>query len=308
MTVLNVLRRLVARKGSVGSPVVPDAIGVRAEAKAEYEAGWRTVLDAARALHGAGEVNLARMLSRLDRSGPADTNKELLARFGFRFCGVRVRGPQDLRYESMLFELTLQNEILGQIDADTANIIELGSGYGKNLFRIWLNGGPATACYHGFEYTEGGRDCATFLASLEKGIAFSSSPFDYHLPQIDLSSPKRKTIAFSSYSIEQIPEISAEVFEELLAISGLYRVVHVEPVGWQRPITRDIDAEERMLLRDTERSARLTGYNTNLLSRLAELESAGRIVIEATKYDFLAHRPNLPGSVIVWRPARPGAA
>ena len=27
-------------------------------------------------------------------------------------------------------------------------------------------------------------------------------------------------------------------------------------------------------------------------------------VIEAIKYDFLAHRPNLPGTLIVWRPYR----
>jgi hypothetical protein len=308
MTVLTALKRLLARERSVEPPVAPAAAGVRAGAKAEYEAGWRSILDEVHALRAAGEINLARVLSRLDRSGRTDTNKELLQRFGFRFCGVRVRGPQDPRYESRLFELTLQNEILSQIDVDTANIIELGSGYGKNLFRVWLNGGPATARYHGFEYTESGRECGAFLASLEKSIAFSSSPFDYHEPRIDLSSPERKTFAFTSYSIEQIPEISTAVFEELLAISGLYRVVHVEPVGWQRPITPDIDAEEQMLLRDTERSARLTHYNTNLLGKLAELESAGRIVIEATKYDFLAHRPNLPGSIIVWRPAARGAA
>jgi hypothetical protein len=52
----------------------------------------------------------------------------------------------------------------------------------------------------------------------------------------------------------------------------------------------------------TEKSARENNYNLNLLGVLTKLEAAKKIKIEEIKYDFLAHRPNLAGTVIVWRP------
>ena len=277
---------------------------MRSEAKAEYEAGWGSVLDRARSLKHSGDRNLARVLSLLEQGGPTDGNKPLLERFGFRFCGARVRGPQNWSYEAPLFELLLQNEILSQIDRDTERIVELGSGYGKNLFRVWLNGGPRDATYHGLEYTRRGRECADFLASLEPGIHFRSQPFDYHNVNLQHLVGGAKTFVFTCYSIEQVPEIDSAVFSAIVESPSVYRVMHIEPVGWQRQDTNDLDAEDSLLLHDMERSARDCHYNANLLPLLEDLARTGRIVIEQTKYNFLAHRPDLPGSIIVWHPSR----
>lgn len=300
---LKQLAARIVRRSDVST--APDTEGkVRAEAKAEYEAGWGSVLKRVRTLKRSGEGNLARVLSLLEQRGPTDGVNPPLERFGFRFCGARVRGPQIWSYEAPLFELLLQNEILNQIDPDTERVVELGSGYGKNLFRIWLNGGPRKATYYGFEYTRRGRECADLLASIESGIRFRSQPFDYHNVDLKGLAGTAKTFVFTSYSIEQVPEIDRAVFDALVDSAGVYKVMHVEPVGWQRPHIDRLDTEEQLLLRDMERSARDCRYNTNLLQVIDELAASGRIVVDQEKFDFLAHRPDLPGSIIVWRPAR----
>ena len=109
---------------------------------------------------------------------------------------------------------------------------------------------------------------------------------------------------FTSYSIEQIPELGTAVFEELLAMPGLAKVVHVEPVGWQRPRGSIVDAVELELQGKRERFARASRFNTDLLAVCDDLKAARRIEIEAIKYDFLAHRPDFPATVIVWKPVR----
>lgn len=299
-----IVARIVRRSYTV---VTPEPVGkVRTEAKAEYEAGWGSVLKRARLLRRSGEGNLARVLLLLEQRSQTASVNPPLERFGFRFCGVRVQGPKNWSYEAPLFELLLQNEILNQIDPDTERIVELGSGYGKNLFRIWLNGGPRKATYYGFEYTRRGRECADLLASSESAIRFRSQPFDYHNVDLKSLAGSAKTFVFTSYSIEQVPEISRAVFDALVDITGVYKVMHIEPVGWQRQHIDRLDTEEQILLRDMERSTRDCRYNTNLLQMIHDLAASGRIVVDQEKFDFLAHRPDLPGSIIVWRPVRTG--
>ena len=231
-------------------------------------------------------------------------DQELIDRYGLLVLGRRIMGSTDYLYQKSLCELTLHTEISRHIEADTVNIVELGSGFGKNLFRLWLNGGPPRAKYKALEFTTKGRECASYLASLEPGMQFETRAFDYYAPKIDGFDRNAKTFVFTSYSIEQIPTIGTAVFEELLAMPGLAKVVHVEPVGWQRPRGSIVDEVELELQGEVERFARAHRYNTDLLAVCEGLRAAKRIEIEAIKYDFLAGTPNLPASVIVWKPLR----
>ena len=275
----------------------------RLASKAGYERAWGDQLKAAHRFAAEG-ANLARVLACFQLGTPDAANQELLDRYGLRFLGRRIKGPTDYLYQGPLCEMTVQTEISRHIEEDTVNIVELGSGYGKNLFRLWLNGGPPRAKYLAFEFTTNGRACASYLASLEPSIQFETRAFDYYAPKIDGFDRNAKTFVFTSYSIEQIPTIGTAVFEELLAMPGLAKVVHVEPVGWQRPRGSLVDEVELELQGVVERFARASRFNTDLLAVCEYLRAAGRIEIEATKYDFLAGRPDLPASVIVWKPVR----
>jgi len=276
---------------------------MREQAFNEYETGWRSTYEAAKELAHKNGSDLARVLNLLQQPRMPNENAEMLRRFGYRLCGVRAKGVSDYYYEPMLFEVQLQNEILRMIEPDTINIVELGSGYSKNLFRVWLNGGPLDANYVGAEYTPAGRECGDFLASLEPCIRYRSIPFDYYSPALRDFDANAKTFVFSCYSIEQIPKIGREVFEALLAMPGLYRVVHIEPVGWQRTSSRLPLTPEWAFQRAIRRSALALQYNTNLLSVIESLEAERKITVRRPiKFDFLAHRPNLPGTVIAWEP------
>jgi hypothetical protein len=277
---------------------------MREEAYREYDDGWKAMLKSAKAFAASNGSNLARTLHFLETPSQCDHNKALLDRFGFRLCGKLVKGVLDYHFEAALFGMSVQTELFRSVDPSTSNIVELGSGFGKNLFRLWLNGAPAKANYFGYEYTEGGRECATYLASLQPEIAFHSVPFDFYKPELRGLDKTKSTFVFTSYSIEQIPKIGTGVFETLLGIPGLYKVIHVEPVGWQRKTGYVPFTSEWALQRATERSARALHYNSNLLDVLTRLEADRAIVIERPiKYDFVAHRPDLPGTVISWRPA-----
>jgi hypothetical protein len=270
-----------------------------------YDTGWAAIMEQSSRLVGEGNTNLARVLSLLNKASEDSPNTKLLRFYGHRVAGKRVHGIKDHAYEQRIFSQIVQRELSRAIDADTVNIIELGSGYSRNLFDIWLNGGPLNANYIGMEYTKGGRDCGTFLAGLEPNLRYQPFEFDYYKPALPAFDRNAKTFVFSCYSIEQIPELSLDVFEMLLDIPGLYRVVHIEPVGWQTGPRLLPFPTELMLWGRTWISARRMRYNTNLIRVIKGLVRAGKIsLVHKPKVDYLAHRPNLPGTVIGWSPRR----
>ena len=278
---------------------------MRANAYQEYQADWGQVLDRAKALVAGGETSLARVLSLLNKPPGRSPNAKLLRRYGHRIAGKRVRGITDQAYEPILFEQTVRRELGKAIEPDTLNIVELGSGYSKNLFDIWLDGGPRNARYIGMEYTSAGRECGSYLATLEPKIRYESFEFDYYKPSLPASLGRDKTFVFTCYSIEQITRLDHKTFDALLEVPGLYKVVHIEPVGWQKGPRFLPFPTEPMLWLSTRISARRTRYNTNLVEMLESLERAGRIVLETPpKINYLAHRPNLPGSILTWSPRR----
>lgn len=276
---------------------------VRKEAFREYDDSWRSVLASAKSLASDGS-NLARVLNGLQKPASPNPNARLLDKFGYRLCGRRLRGISEHYFEAPLCEMLLLHELVRSIEPDTANIVELGSGYSRNLFNIWIMGGPASGVYVGAEFTPGGRECASYLASLESRISHISVPFDYHKPNLTGFDGRKKTFVFTCYSIEQVPEIDVSVFDALLAIPGLYRVVHFEPVGWQRQSNRPFFfTKEAAVLRAARESALGLNYNRNLLQVVDILAADKKIRVENIRYDFIAHRPNLPGTIISWRPS-----
>jgi hypothetical protein len=113
-----------------------------------YQGGWAAVMEKSIRLVEEGNTNLARVLSLLNKPAEGNPNAKLLRFYGHRVAGKRVSGIKDHAYEQRIFEQIVQHELSRAIDADTVNIIELGSGYSKNLFDIWLNGGASRCKLH----------------------------------------------------------------------------------------------------------------------------------------------------------------
>jgi hypothetical protein len=282
----------------------------------QYEDHWSVVLDSAREVVAAEPKNLARAVNLCLATFAARPRK--LRRIRGRGVTALLAGrplPPRLspRCVDMITRIAITDLVAGCCRDDTRRIIELGSGWGANLFYLWLGGAPRAADYVALEYTETGRQATQLLASLEPGLSMTVRPFDYHRPDLSEFRSGDRTVVFTSFSIEQITHLNDALFEELLAIPGLDRVVHVEPVSWQLldqtaigPLIGGLShvVPPRLSLElDVRRRSRSTGYNTDLIGRLRRLEGAGRIRIERIEKNYVGPNPLNPGTAIVWRPA-----
>lgn len=282
----------------------------------QYEDFWRDVLGSARKIVAAEPTSLARAVNLCVAAAAARPRKERRLR-GRRIAALlagRALPPVlSQRCMAAIARIAITDLVLGCCDADTKRIIELGSGWGTNLFYLWLGGAPRSADYVAMEYTEAGRAATQLLAGTEPALSMTVRPFDYHHPDLSEFRGNDKTVIFTSHSIEQITTLSERLFSELLAIPGLHRVVHVEPVSWQlldqRPIGPLVGALSRVvpprlsLELDVRRRNRSTAYNQDLVGKLRGLEQAGRIRIERIAKNYVGANPLNPGTAIVWRPA-----
>ena len=205
----------------------------------------------------------------------------------------------------LLARLMTADLVANACDGATRRIAELGSGWGTNLFFLRAGAASPETEFVAYEYTAMGREVTQMVAALDPAMKLSVHPFDYFSPDFSALSEPMPTVVFSNHSIEQITTLGATIFDKLLAVPGLQRVVHVEPVGWQ---LADDSLLDRLLpptmswRLDFRRRARRHGYNTDLIPLLRGLERDGRIVIERISRDHVGANPLNPGTAIVWCP------
>jgi hypothetical protein len=282
----------------------------------QYEEYWSGVLDHARRIVAAEPGSLARAVN-LCLAAHAERPRKVRWMRGRRIAAILAGRPLppclSPRCIDTITRIAITDLVAGYCNADTRRIIELGSGWGTNLFYLWLGGAPRAAAYVAMEYTEAGREATQLLAGTEPGLALAVRAFDYHRPDLSEFRSYDRTVVFTSYSIEQITQLGDALFEELLAIPGLDRVVHVEPVSWQLQADSAFGSlvgwlsyvvPPRLSLEiDVRRRSRAAGYNKNLISKLRALERAGRIRIERIEKNYIGPNPVNPATAIVWRRA-----
>jgi hypothetical protein len=269
-----------------------------------YESNWGATQNLIDNMVTSGERDLTRILSRLSDS-PADNNATQLGEIGYRVAGRTARASvNDGNLESRLFISQKNWLIQRSLPLGVTDIVELGSGIADNLFALWLTGVSSDIRFHALEYTAAGRACAERLATLVPRMKFRSVYFDYYESTMEDLRDATKLFVFSCYSIEQITYMPDRFFERLLALPNLHSVLHIEPVGWQYPLPADADSTAIEVDRRMRKSAFRKGYNQTLVPQLHALARADRIVIDEERLHFLAHRPDLPGTAILYRPRR----
>lgn len=282
----------------------------------QYEDYWGDVLRLVQNAVAAEPTNLARAVSLCIASHASRPRKQRWLRGRRTSALIAGRplppclGPRGI---DMMTRVSIADLVAGYCDDKTQRIIELGSGWGTNLFCLWLMGGPKSANYVAMEYTDAGREATRLLASTEPAMPVTVRPFDYNRPDLSEFRSSDRTVVLTSFSIEQMTRLNDALFDELLALPGLDRVVHVEPVGWQQsdgrpwaPVIRALSyvMPPRLSLDiDMRRRSRSSGYNRDLMAKLRMLERAGRIRIERTMKHYVGPNPINPGTAIVWRRA-----
>lgn len=128
--------------------------------------------------------------------------------------------------------------LLQHLAADTTDIVEFGSGWGSNLFQLYVGVGATRAKkmrFHGAEYTDSGQEAANTLSGVESALDLRSYGFDYRAPdlgQIDFLGDS--VFVLTRHSVEQVDVIDPDLYTQLAKLGKKVTVVHLEPVGWQR--------------------------------------------------------------------------
>jgi hypothetical protein len=111
-------------------------------------------------------------------------------------------------------------------------IVELGSGSGRNMLKLHRLCGRELVL-HACELTDAGRALTETLRDLAPDIRLQVHPFDYYGPDLSFLTGSENVLLFTVHSIEQIPDLSRSLFDEILLRTASCVVFHFEPVGWQ---------------------------------------------------------------------------
>jgi hypothetical protein len=291
----------------------------------QYDHLWDQTHQKAVKLIERGERNLARIhrLMRRDFGEEFDDpalkekgrkREEQRRATGFLYDRQLVRFYDvETRVNTVMLDALKMQEIVN-VCTGAGRVLELGAGWGKNLFNVWLHGGPRDAEYHALELTESGRRTGALVASTAAaGMRYSAHAFDYYEPDFSQFRDNVPTVVFTHHSLEQIPEVSERLIAGLLALPGFRTCVHLEPVGFQVPGDRWLavpdDAQLRSQIEDENRRfAQKRNQNANLYPLLARLEQQRRLRLRVVRKFICSTVLANATTLLVWEPWRDDAA
>jgi SAM-dependent methyltransferase len=275
-----------------------------------YEQAWSVRAGYLRELIAAGERNIPRLLRRLEAHERKFRVEGSVAGacFGRMVwpkemevgpAGVPLLRPSSFRGNGALVPFhtrdNIANFIVDYIDETGPYdaIVELGCGYGRNLFDIYYGGGPQDCRYYGGELTESGVAVAQEIAALDPAMKANFFAFDYLDPVLDIASAER-VLVFTVHSIEQVCQIDAKLFEVIAAAAGRVDCVHFEPFGFQL-------AELGPASREHRSQAIENSWNLNFAAALQEAQQKHGVRISCLVTEsFLPADPHNPTSLAIW--------
>ena len=155
-----------------------------------------------------------------------DTNIALYSKRCFNGNIIILPKHTSYNFRTLLIDLI---DATGPYDA----IIELGCGYGRNLFEIFYGGGPREAKYIGGEFTKSGVEIAQKLAKKAPKMKTEFFHFNHLEPKLPFKKPFKRAFVFTCHSIEQVMQINENWFDEVVKAGEFVRGAHLEPFGFQ---------------------------------------------------------------------------
>lgn len=227
----------------------PELVGRAWDQRQYYEASWQVRRAVVDDWIAGGETCLPRVLSRFVNF---EKRNELCGLFldgsltgWLRYVPLKPVSPLDrletwrkgvLRGNDVDFLEYIQFDLSGMLvdfaeGVDT--VLEVGSGFGLQLFRMYCGGGPGDARYVGAEISPAGRDMAECLARLEPEMRFQTVPFDLRAPDWSVLNGSRKALIFSAWSLMYVDSMADDFFSSLAKWPGEATLVFCEPIGFQ---------------------------------------------------------------------------
>jgi len=212
---------------------------------------------------------------------------------------------------------TLFAAVADRITEDTEFVVELGSGWGRNLFEIYLRTTFNHPHYVACEITDSGRHATQILSNLGDGIQMTTKFFDFHNPDLSFLQGNPNVIFFTSHAIEQCTTVNNQLFDMMMEKTANCTCVHMEPIGWQRESNekakmiknmieerkrpdQHFNIDDSKFLENAMIWAIARMYNTNLLEIIERYRQSGRINVDILIYDIFGEVPFNPSTLVVW--------
>ncbi|MDE2332255.1 MAG: class I SAM-dependent methyltransferase [Bradyrhizobium sp.] len=201
---------------------------------------------------------------------------------------LRISGQKYYRYR-----IGALGDLIGRHCGEAKQIVELGSGYGYNLFSLHLS--YPDWILKGFDIAPNGIAAGREIAS-HFGLSDRIS-----LDRIDLTDSADPNLAaikdevvFTYFCIEQIPYDVGKVVENIIAAKPK-RVINIEPTTELLDLIVPRDLVSLVYIRSVD-------YQTQLFTTLDELERRGRIRIIARERMPFAPSIHNDGFLYCWEP------
>ncbi len=194
------------------------------------------------------------------------------------------------------YQALINEAVLACCEPDTNLVVELGSGWGRNLFAIWCAGGPREATYVAAEFTDAGREASERLGTLAPAMSLRTLPFDYTRPELGDLPDARHAVVITGHSVDMMPELGPGVFAAIRGVAERVSCLHFEAVGWQSPDRGDREGS-------SEEYATHNDYNRNLIAAVRAEEAEERIVVDRIIPEVVGINPRHSTTLIAWRSA-----
>jgi hypothetical protein len=201
--------------------------------------------------------------------------------------GRIVRIPTRDYYE---FRLKKLQELVAAHVGDAESLVELGSGWGVNLFSLALAGKWKKLV--GYDVSINGVRATTEAAAHFGVTSVRAKQLDLTCRTDPVFAEIRGATAFSYLCLEQLKYSTKTVIENLLA-AGVVRVVHIEPVPELLSRWRFGDVASRFYLSAHD-------YQNNLLSTLRSFERQRKLRILSLSRASFSPRPVNDPALICW--------
>lgn len=174
-------------------------------------------------------------------------------------------------------------------------IIELGAGFGGNLFKLYYNGGPKVPYYAG-EFTESGFNCCQFLSALDPELNITPFRFDYRNPNLSCIKENGKIFVFTCHSIEQVDYIPEHLLKTIADCAQEVTCIHMEPFGYQMLANEKYSNVDEIQQKFFEEK----NWNRNLFQALLQNHQK-HILLEFIGKNILGGHFANPTSVAIWK-------
>ena len=173
-------------------------------------------------------------------------------------------------------------------------VVELGCGYGRNLFEIFYCSGATKIAYFGGELTESGIALARAIAALEPAMDVSFFHFDYMKPDLAAVPKVDRALVFTMHSIEQVRNIDPALFGVIRGIARHVTCIHLEPFGFQLANLGPVSKAHT-------KYAQALGMNDNFIPALMAAKDRSWLTIDMLATEmFLPSHPHNPTSLAIW--------